>query len=361
MNHLLKFLFGESQIRDELAGIGNDLSRLLEAADGVEHEAMKHSKADLRTALKELAIEGDIKEDPAGACLCLPDGEAYAHVLRALGEPGNIHRLAELGWVAEKVGDVAMTNEPAHYRVKFLEIDTADTTSSEPAMTHAKTMVFTKKENEQARQHASTPLDRKDTTVKDGGKTTGVGKPKEGENPEGSPKGSEKSIRDSLRRGMTAAQMAAQLLEDDYVTCGACSTRFDYDTEPGWEKNQVKCPKCGKVVDSAGRVCNLEDQGLNNLTTQQILDGYQKRFGDEILADDIPEFDSGPYTQQEWKHALNEVLKSIRSQLGETTTTGAIAPVEMGAQMVPPPPADQPKRRRLFKRKGNPSAPPEKE
>lgn len=355
---MLKFLFGESQIRDELAGIGNDLSRLLEAADGVEHEAMKHNKADLRTALKELGIEGDIKEDPAGACLCLDDGEAYAHVLRVLGEPTNIHRLAELGWVAEKVGDVAMTNEPAHYRVKFLEIDTADTTSSEPAMTHAKTMAFTKKENEQARQYASTPLDREDAGVKAGGKTTGVGKAKDGQDPEGKPKGADKAIRDGLRKGMTAAQIAAQLLESDYVTCGACSNRFDYDMEPGWEKGEVKCPKCGKVLDSAGRVCNLETRTLGNLTTQHILDAYQQRFGEEILADDIPDFDSGPYDQQAWQTALNEVLESIHAQLSETTTTGAIGTVEMGAQVVPPPPAEQPKRRRLLKRKGNPSAPP---
>jgi hypothetical protein len=355
VNHLLKFLYGESQIREELSGIGPDLARLLEAADSVEHDTLKHSKVELRTALKELGIEGEIKEDPAGGCLCLDDGEGYAHVLRVLAEPSAIHRLAELGWVAEKVGDAAMTNEPAHYRVKFLEIDLADTTSSEPAMTHAKTMAFTKKENEQARAFASTPMDREAPAIKAGGKTTGVGKATSGEAPEGKPKG---SVRDNLSKGMTAAQIAARLLEDDFVTCGNCSHRFDYDEEPGWDKDEVKCPKCGKSLDSAGRVRNLEARQWIDLTVAHILEGYQERFGVEINEDDIPEFDRGPYRKEELPGALDAVLKAIH----ETTTTGGVGTIDGGPMGLAAPPVTQPpKRRRLraFKKKTEPE--PEKE
>lgn len=309
----MAFLFGESQIQEELGDLDGDLTHLFERAAEVEERDAVNSKTDLASALKKIGIEFlDLEEDPSGTSARFEDRAQYSKARNLVAEPDNLHALAILGWVALPVGDVAMSNEDAEYRMRFLEIATASGSDSE-AEVDAKAIV------KDAREFATTEVDRdSDTNPVEVDDKTGepkFGKAKDGADPEGKPKGSTKATSESLvdsilegghKSGCAcgfcknkgkgfgkkskdeapkdendedgdsddkkdekpadngigeigeARRVVTGLIEDDFVTCGGCSTRFDYDAQPGYDSGKVKCPECKHTVDEAGRVINLE-------------------------------------------------------------------------------------------------------
>jgi len=323
----MAFLFGESQIQEELADMGGDLEHLFEKAAEVEERDAVNSKTDLSTALKKLDIEFlDLEEDPSGVSARFETREQYSKALNLVAEPDNLHTLAVLGWVALPVGDVAMTSEDAEYRMRFLEIATASGDDSEKNV-DAEAIV------KDARQFATTEVDRdSDTNPVETDDKTGkpkIGKAKDGADPEGKPKGSTKATSESIVNGLLdegghksgcgcgfcknkgkgfgkkdkadapkddkadggdekkddkadakpdngigeigeAKRIVTSLIEDDFVTCGGCSNRFDYDAQAGYESGKVKCPECKQTVDESGRVISLE--------AQQVCPGCTKPF-----------------------------------------------------------------------------------
>lgn len=312
--NLIAFLFSESQIRDDLGDIGEDLTHLFEKAAEVEDRDAVNSKTDLASALGKVGIEYlDLEQDPSGAVARFETRAQYSAALNLVAEPDNMHALATLGWVPLPVGDVAMSNEDAEFRMRFLEIATAGSSDDEKE-------VDAKAISKDARQFATTEVDRDSDEMNpvetdDKGGEPKMGKAKDGADPEGKPKGSTKSTSESIVAGLLdegghksgcgcgfcknkgkgfkkkeapgtkeeksdggdkkdsapdsgigdiaeANRIVNRLIEDDFVTCGGCSHRFDYDGVKGFESGKSKCPECGKTVDESGRVINLESQAV---------------------------------------------------------------------------------------------------
>jgi hypothetical protein len=191
MNKMLAYLFGDSQVESELDDCRDALERLFEEADG---NPIKASKTPLAKALKSvvgLDVASKLEMDPEGFALLCDDGDMYRQVVDKLTEPVAMEKLAEKGWVAACLGDQAMTGEPADYRIRFIEITTAETTDADkPSNTIANII-------KKGREFATTPLEpdpnnpvtHPETPWK---KTMGVGKATDGADPKGTPKGSSK-------------------------------------------------------------------------------------------------------------------------------------------------------------------------
>jgi|PlaIllAssembly_1097288.scaffolds.fasta_scaffold245054_2 hypothetical protein len=206
--NLLSFLFLESAEADAAdaerrdLSIAENLEQLFEAAADIEMGELESKKTPLAKALGEFGIsDADLQMDPEGFCLCTDNRDRYTDILAVLGDADAMHKLAQMGWVVTKPGDAAMTNEPPEFRIRFLEITTVDTGDSDKP--DEKVKAITKA----AREFATTPLDRDDKdnpvetdTGKMGKKQTGVGKPKEGEDPE-------KAIHDSLQEMTSTGSM----------------------------------------------------------------------------------------------------------------------------------------------------------
>ena len=237
---LLSFLFGESaeleaaeRAGDELKLAGN-LERLFEAAEAEQGE-LQSKKTPLAKALGELGIKDaadDLQLDTEGFVLATDNHERYVDALTVLGSADAMHKLAEMGWVVTKPGDDAMTNEPANYRIRFLDITTVDTEDRDPK---AGTYDTSNREEviKKAQKFASTPMDRDDKlnpVDNDDGKMSkknvGLGKAKEGEK-------AEKAIHDSLREGD----------EKKFPVCPKCHSEVDMpDNDP---KSGAVCAQCG--------------------------------------------------------------------------------------------------------------------
>jgi hypothetical protein len=192
--NLFKFLFGESQVDDELASLVEDI------ADAEVDGDLKVEKAPLAKALSSIGIEAkSLESDPRGLALVFSDGDEFRAAHAVLNEPDSLHKLAELGWVYSLVGDVAQINEPAEWRIRFLEISTSEPANETPSPASHKTRVArVSAVMKKAREFATTPLDRDDDDLNpvdnesgevEGGKEEGVGKAKDGEKRKGKVKG----------------------------------------------------------------------------------------------------------------------------------------------------------------------------
>lgn len=186
-NNLLSFLFLESTEADAADGeLTDNLERLFEAAAEVEAGELETKKTPLAKALAEFGIEDtDLQFDTEGFALVTDSPDKYRDILAVLGTPDAMHKLAEMGWVVTKPGDDAMTNEPANFRVRFLEIVTVETGDADKSDETRKEII------NKAKEFATTPMDRDDEMNpvenedgKMGKKAEGVGKPKEGKQPE---------------------------------------------------------------------------------------------------------------------------------------------------------------------------------
>lgn len=212
---LLSFLFLESAEADATElNIEENLEQLFEAAAEAEQGSLQSKKTPLAKALSQFGIsDADLVLDPEGFSLTTDNRQRYEDAITVLGSADAMHKLAEMGWVVTKPGDAAMTNEPAQYRIRFLEITTVDANDREPK---GGTYDTANREEviKKAQKFASTPMDRGDDdlnpvegetgkpdSLEKSTKRTGVGDPKDGKDPEGKPKGSEKAIKDALESG----------------------------------------------------------------------------------------------------------------------------------------------------------------
>lgn len=183
----MQFLFGESQADEEISAIVEDIADM--STEGAT--TIKVEKAPLAKALKDIGIDASgLENDPRGLSLVFPDGESYRAAHTILNEPDSLHKLASAGWVYSTQGDVAMANEPAEFRIRFLEIDNVEPSTDEPkptsgTATNKKLSVVIKK----AREFASKkPEHDENNPIEFDGKakSDGLGKAKDGSQPEGS-------------------------------------------------------------------------------------------------------------------------------------------------------------------------------
>jgi len=202
--NLLEFLFGEAVMRETQGhDLGEQIVKLFEDADEVEGVEMVANKKPLADALKALGIDEPVETGAQWCEIHCDDDAKYHEYTRKLVDPDAMTKLAEMGWVMVKCGDSAMSNEKPDYKIGFIEIECHYTgAQTKPGKTDD-----LEKIRKDAQKDATTEFERK--TSKDpakgnpvelddpgdglGGKTTGVGKPSDGKDPEGTPKGSTKT------------------------------------------------------------------------------------------------------------------------------------------------------------------------
>lgn len=200
--NLIAFLFGESQVDEEIAGIVESIADM----DVGEGDGLKVEKKPLASALSDFGIDSKaLEKDPRGLALVFSNPDEYRAAHAILNEPSSLHRLAELGWVFSTQGDVSMANEPAELRIRFLEIDEIEPADTKAAYSDSdkarlnKVKDIIKKGREFATEEPDfddsecNPVDHADP--KKGKRDKGVGSAKDGSDPEGTPKGSEGGIK----------------------------------------------------------------------------------------------------------------------------------------------------------------------
>jgi len=195
--NFLELLFGKTVVR-EGAALGEQVLRLFEEADEVEGTELVANKKALSTALKTLGIDEPVEAGVQSADIRCTDDDDYKKYVGILSDPENMHKLAEMGWVMARCGDAAMSNEPPSYKIGFIEIGTAEGGAADKP--DEKVDAIIKKGQEfattpVAKDDDMNPVDRETgkPDAKLSGKTTGIGKPKDGADPEGKPKGSTKA------------------------------------------------------------------------------------------------------------------------------------------------------------------------
>jgi len=216
--NLLEFLFGPAAVRESRT-LGEEVVKLFEDAADTETEQMVANKKPLASALKDIGISNEIKEGPQWCEIHCDSVEQYRQHTALLSDPDNMHKLAERGWVAARCGDQAMSNEPADFKIGFIELTMLETPDNTEDAESPETVI------KNAQKFATTPLDREDKlnpvetddkSSDDGQK--GVGKPKDGEKPKG-------KIKDNL----TAKQLACRLLDgnslNEMTSCSAIPAR----------------------------------------------------------------------------------------------------------------------------------------
>lgn len=206
--NLLEFLYGPAIARESSQNLGEAVLHLFEEAENAETEQMVANKKPLATALKSIGISNEVCDGPQCCEIHCEDEQQYREHLRLLADPDHMHKLAELGWVAAKCGDQAMSNEPADFKIGFIELAMLGMPDNKQDGESLETVI------KNARKFATEPMDREDklnpveTDKKpsdDGQK--GIGKAKDGADPEGKPKGATKS------ESLTAKALANQMLE----------------------------------------------------------------------------------------------------------------------------------------------------
>lgn len=195
---MLAYLFGDSQLESEAEETKEAIERIMEEAE--TQEPLKTKRTPLVAALKAIGlddVDDQIEYDPEGFAIKCEEESQYRLYVRLLMEPDSMEKLAELGWVVTRCGDVAMNNEPPEFRIRFLEIhfvnndeQSPDQGSWPPGDSDGLNDILKK-----GREFMSTPMDRDhddlnpvehpDQSKK---KNAGVGDAKDGAKPEGKPK-----------------------------------------------------------------------------------------------------------------------------------------------------------------------------
>lgn len=217
-NNLLEFLFGTRAVKVEAAEdkLGEQLLRVfeeMEALDDTEIEVV--DKKPLGDALKALDVDAKVEPTEGWAEIHFDEPDEYRAACAKIFSPEGYDKLASMGWVPSWSGDVAMANEEPDLKIGFTAVAVAgssDKDKPEPLKSVMK----------KGRERDTTEQDRDDDPLNPvenedgemGEKKTGVGKEKEGADPEGTPKGSKK-----VKEGRSAQQVADALLE--VTTAGA--------------------------------------------------------------------------------------------------------------------------------------------
>jgi hypothetical protein len=226
--NILAFLFGDSQIESEIDETRDAIEHIFEEVE--DAEPLKAKKTPLASALKTLGValgDNGLEMDPEGFSICFDNEDGYRHACRVLMEPDGMEKLAELGWVATRMGDKAMSGEvEPEYRVRFIDITTPEPENKTdwPAPNPQLIADIIKK----GREFATTPFERDPnnpvTDIKaKGEKKAGVGKEKDGSDPEGKPKGSNKAEANDL-----VDRMLNPVNEGGHkagCTCGFCKNK----------------------------------------------------------------------------------------------------------------------------------------
>lgn len=224
--NLLEFLFGESAVRESQT-LGEDVVRLFEEAADEETEQMVADKKPLAAALKAIGISHEVIEGPQSAEIHCDDEEDYREYMALLRDPENMHKLAEKGWVASACGDTAMANEPAAFKINFIEIYTPEPSDKAPVHTEDSTSPDLDKVAKDSQEFAvaepehdddMNPVEFDKKGSEDGQK--GVGKPTDGKAPEGKPKGSTKQTESRRSKEMKSAKDVAESLLE-MTSCSA--------------------------------------------------------------------------------------------------------------------------------------------
>ena len=211
--NLLEFLFGDAVVRESSQNIGEQVVRLFEEAADEETEEMVAAKEPLAAALKSLGIHSGVEAAPQACELTCDSPEQYREYVSILFDPENMHKLAEKGWVPAKCGDVAMSFEPAEFKIGFIEIATAETGDKDKAPDLEKVLKDAQKfaATEPPHDDDMNPVEFDDKTSQNHRK--GVGTEKEGAAPEGTPKGAKKASESLRRKSASAKQVTESLLE----------------------------------------------------------------------------------------------------------------------------------------------------
>jgi len=247
MKDLLAYLFGSSQVENEVEETKSAIERIMEEAE--EQEPLKVERKPLQTALKALDISGELEYDPEGFSLVCGEEADYRRYTEILLSPDAMEKLAKLGWVVTRCGDVAMSNEPAEFRIRFIEVTTAGEDNSDKASWPAPNPKLVKGLIKKGREFMDepgphdeeSPVEYDDKTSDDNQK--GVGKAQDGKDPEGKPKGSAKS---------EALELAEEILVNEEERCPHCEGQGYVDDEgnpknedmAAGDPNVHKCPRC---------------------------------------------------------------------------------------------------------------------
>ena len=185
-SEILKFLYGESQVRAELENYADGASELITLL--TEEEGVETNKTTLVNALKKLDLGLDkIEIDASGFCLTSGDRDAYTTAWTALREPDAMHALAQHGWVAVNCGEQNMANQPDLYKIRFLEVSTAKAAPDQDGDMEAVI--------KQAREFATEPLEMPDGEPVPAKPAKKAKQPTQGGNPPG-------TVKDSLDRDL---------------------------------------------------------------------------------------------------------------------------------------------------------------
>lgn len=208
--NLLEFLFGPAAARESSATLGEEVVKLFEEAAGEETEQMVANKKPLAAALKDIGISAEVIEGPQWCEIKCDDEAEYREHMALLRDPEAMHKLAEKGWVMAQRGDQGMSNEPPDFSIGFIELNMLDMPDNKQDVPSLDNVL------KNAQKFATTPMDRDDdlNPVETDDKTSddnekGVGKAKDGAQPEGKPKGSSKS------ESLTAKALASRMLDED--------------------------------------------------------------------------------------------------------------------------------------------------
>jgi hypothetical protein len=218
--NLLEFLFGPAAVLESSKSLGEDVVKLFEEAADAETEQMVANKKPLAAALKDMGISNAVVEGPQWCEIHCDDESQYREHVKLLVDPDNMHKLAEKGWVFALCGDQAMSNEPPDLKIGFIELNMLGMPENKDKTDSLETVL------KNAQKFATTPMERDDDdlnpveTDDKGSKDSqkGVGKAKDGADPEGKPKGASKKS-----ESLTAKTLTSRML-DEVTTCSAIPT-----------------------------------------------------------------------------------------------------------------------------------------
>jgi hypothetical protein len=249
-----------------------------------------------------------------------------------------MHRLAEMGWVVTQPGDDAMTSEPANYRIRFLEITTVDAEDREPKAG------YDDKNREEvikkAQEFASTPMDREDelnpveTDIEGSDDNQkGIGKEKDGEQPEGKPKGSSKKVQDSLQEFTGTGSMGTAMSQGQPFIVPPLATKGKGGSLGGKFKTPRQWKVKQPVVDQqVKRKVNSESEETPEQRAQNFLnegDPIGVPEGDEDFNNSAEEDDE----QQAYRDAMSELESGecvVFSDRGSGPTTVTFSGRQLG-------------------------------
>lgn len=220
------------------------------------------------------------------------DGDLFRAAHAILNEPDSMHKLASAGWVYSLQGDIAQANEPADFRIRFLEIDEIE---PENMKASADAGIETRNNRikdilKKGREFATTKPEHSDMNpVEFDGKTSddrgkGVGKEKDGAQPEGKPKGSTKESLEEAWKCKKCGGTDAVVKGGDHKCkdCGATIVpamegRHKAGCQCGFCKNMgsfgKKKPKDDDSgPDQGGDPTDSDDLKSESLTPQDVVD-----------------------------------------------------------------------------------------